>query len=179
MSLQATHASAEKIRECEGADISHLPMQEISTQACLHLASIPRILLAEDNKVCQELVRLMLKQSGLKVDIVCNGAEAIEALSKTDYSLVLMDCIMPEMGGIEATRLIREGTTNARDPKIPIIAITADAFQTNADACKLAGMNDFITKPVSAVALREAVQKWLAAEPQFDEAGSTNRTICT
>ena len=117
-----------------------------------------------------------MKQSGLNLDIVSNGVEAIEALSKTDYALVLMDCLMPVMGGAEATRLIRSGSTNARNPEIPIIAITANAFQANAETCKLAGMNDYITKPVSAAALREAVQKW--AEAQFDEADSTNGTIC-
>jgi len=120
----------------------------------------PRVLLAEDSRPCQEFVRIVMKQSGLNLDIVSNGAEAIEALSKTDYALVLMDCLMPVMGGAETTRLIRSGTTNARNPEIPIIAITANAFQANADACKLAGMNDYITKPVSAAALREAVQKW-------------------
>ena len=56
-----------------------------------------------------------MKQSGLNLDIVSNGAEAIEALSKTDYALVLMDCLMPVMGGAETTRLIRSGTTNARN----------------------------------------------------------------
>ena len=121
---------------------------------------------------------MVMKQSGLKLDIVCNGEEAIEALAKADYALVLMDCLMPVMGGAETTRLIRSGTTNARNPKIPIIEITANAFQTNAETCKLAGMSDYITKPVSAAALREAVQKWLAAESQFDEADSTSRTIC-
>jgi len=119
-----------------------------------------------------------MKQAGLNLDIVSNGAESIEALSKTDYALVLMDCLMPVMGGAETTRLIRSGATNARNPEIPIIAITANAFQANADACKLAGMNDYITKPVSAAALREAVQKWLVADSQFDEDDSTNRTIC-
>ena len=138
----------------------------------------PRVLLAEDSPACQEFVRIVMKQSGLNLDIVQNGAEAIDALSKTDYALVLMDCLMPVMGGAETTRLIRSGTTNARNPKIPIIAITANAFQTNAETCKLAGMNDYITKPVSAAALREAVQKWLATESQFDEADSTSRTIC-
>ena len=83
---------------------------------------------------------------------------------------------MPVMGGAEATRLIRSGTTNARNPEIPIIAITANAFQTNAETCKLAGMNDFITKTVSAVALREVDQKW--AKAQFDRANSTSCTIC-
>jgi CheY-like chemotaxis protein len=136
----------------------------------------PRVLLVEDSGPCQEFVRIVMKQSGLNLDIVSNGVEAIEALSKTDYALVLMDCLMPVMGGAEATRLIRSGATDARNPEIPIIAITANAFQANAETCKLAGMNDYITKPVSAAALREAVQKW--AEAQFDEADSTSRTIC-
>ncbi len=129
--------------------------------------TVPRVLLAEDSRTCQEFVCIVMKRSGLDLDIVSNGVEAIEALSKTDYALVLMDCLMPVMGGAEATRLIRSGRTNARNPDIPIIAITANAFQANADACKLPGMNDYLTKPVSAVALREAVQKW--AEAQFDE----------
>lgn len=77
-----------------------------------------------------------------------------------------MGCLMPVMGGAETTRLIRSGTTGAPNPDIRIIAITANAFPSNADACKLAGMNDHITKPVSAVALREVVRKW--AEAQFD-----------
>ena len=140
---------------------------------------VARVLLAEDSRPCQEFVRIVMKQSGLNMDIVSNGVEAIEALSKSDYALVLMDCLMPVMGGAETTRLIRSGTTNARNPGIPIIAITANAFQANADACKLAGMSEYITKPVSAVALRETVQKWLAAEPQYDEADSTSRTICS
>ncbi len=101
------------------------------------------------------------------MDVVWNGAEAIEALSKTDYALVLMDCLMPVMGGAETTRLIRAGTSGALNPDIPVIAITANAFQSNADACKLAGMNDYITKPVRASALREAVLKW--AHAPFDK----------
>ena len=139
-------------------------------------SSVSRVLLAEDNRTCQDFVRIVLGRFGFKVDVVWNGAEAIEALSKEDYALVLMDCLMPIMNGAEATRLIRSGSTNARDPKIPIIAITANAFQSNADACKLAGMNDYLTKPVSAVALREVALKWAVA--QFDEADSTSRTIC-
>ena len=106
---------------------------------------VPRVLLAEDSRPCQEFVRIVLKQAGFAVDIVGNGAEAIEALSKTDYALVLMDCLMPIMGGAETTRLIRSGATNARNPEIPIIAITANAFQENAETCKLAGMNDYIS----------------------------------
>ena len=151
-------------------------MQESWMHVGPSASPVPRVLLAEDSRPCQEFVRIVLKQAGFAVDIVWNGEEAIEALSKTDYALVLMDCWMPVMGGAETTRLIRSGATNARNPEIPIIAITANAFQENANACKLAGMNDYITKPVSSVALREVVQKW--AEFQFDEANSTGCTIC-
>ena len=121
----------------------------------------------------------MLKQAGFKVDIVWNGAEAIEALAKTDYALVLMDCLMPVMGGAETTRLIRSGATNARNPEIPIIAITANAFQENADACKLTGMNDYITKPVSMAALRKVVQKWVGVETQLDGIDSRNHALAS
>ena len=154
-------------------------MQESCVPVAPSASPVSRVLLAEDSRPCQEFARIVMKQSGINLDIVSNGVEAIEALSKIDYALVLMDCLMPQMGGAETTRLIRSGATNARNPEIPIIAITANAFQANAEECKLAGMNDHITKPVSAVALREAVQKWLAAEPQFDEADSTTRSICT
>ena len=143
------------------------------------VALVPRVLLAEDSRPCQEFVRMAMKQSGLKLDIVCNGVEAIEALAKADYSLVLMDCLMPLMGGAETTRLIRSGAANVRNPEIPIIAITANAFQANADACKLAGMSDYIVKPVRAAKLREVVQKWLAAETLFDGTDSTNSTNCS
>ena len=78
-----------------------------------------------------------------------------------------MDCLKPVKGGAETTKKKKKKKKKKSDPEIPIIAITANAFQSNADACKLAGMNDYITKPVSAVALREVVQKW--AEAQFDE----------
>ena len=142
------------------------------------VSSISRVLLAEDSRTCQDFVRIVLERSGLKVDVVWNGAAAIEALSKEDYALVLMDCLMPVMDGIEATRLIRAGSTTARDPEIPIIAITANALQSNAEACKLAGMNDYLTKPVSAATLREVVQKWLAAGPQFAAAISMTSEFC-
>jgi len=102
-----------------------------------------------------------LARLGLEVDLARNGAEALEFLSRNNYALVLMDCVMPVMGGIEATRQIRDGSANSRNPDIPIIAITADAMPENLKACKLAGMNDCLTKPVNSAALRETVQKWL------------------
>ena len=102
------------------------------------------------------------------VDIAWNGAEAVGLQAERDYTVVLMDCIMLVMRGVEATERIRDGSANVWNPDIPIIGITASAFQSNREACMLAGMSDWITKPVSAEALREIVLKWAygaVAEP--------------
>jgi CheY-like chemotaxis protein len=102
-----------------------------------------------------------LARLGLAVDLASNGVEALDFLSRNDYALVIMDCVMPVMSGIEATRRIRDGSANSRNPDIPIIAITADAMPENLKTCKLAGMNDCLTKPASMAAVREIIQKWL------------------
>ena len=120
-----------------------------------------RVLIVDDDNASQIFAAKVLERMGLKADVASNGAEAIDFLSRTDYALVLMDCLMPVMDGVEATKRIRDGSANARDPDIPIIAITADVMQENFNACKLAGMNDWITKPVRSAALRESVERWL------------------
>ena len=129
-----------------------------------------RVLLVEDDNASQLLEGIVLARLGLEVDLARNGAEALEFLSRKDYALVIMDCVMPVMGGIEATRRIRDGSANSRNPDIPIIAITADAMPENLKACKLAGMNDCLTKPASLAAVREIIQKWLPV------AGETSTT---
>ena len=123
--------------------------------------SSPRVLLVEDDIASQVFEEKVLARLGLEVDLARNGSDALDFLARKDYALVLMDCVMPVMGGIEATRQIRDGSANSRNTDIPIIAITADAMPENLKACKLAGMNDCLTKPVSSVALREIVHKWL------------------
>jgi len=111
------------------------------------------------------LQKAILSRIGLEIDVVCNGAEAIEALTKADHAMVLMDCAMPVMDGLEATKRIRDGSAKARNPSITIIAITADAFRANRAACKNAGMNDFISKPVSVPGMQEVVQRWILGNP--------------
>jgi len=125
-------------------------------------SQIQRVLLVEDDNAGQKYEHAALVRLGLKVDLATNGAEALDFLSKNDYALVLMDCVMPVMDGIETTRRIRDGSGNTRDPDIPIIGITAAATSENQKACKLAGMNDCLTKPVSLAVFWETVQKWLA-----------------
>ena len=106
-----------------------------------------KILVAEDNKTNQAVVKLTLKKIGYECDIVENGLEVLEALSKNcDYTIIFMDLQMPKMDGISAAKKIRE-TYGAKAP--PIIALTANAFSSDKIACREAGMSDFLTKPLN------------------------------
>jgi len=104
---------------------------------------------------------LVLERAGFDVYFAENGAQAVELLSKTDYALVLMDYRMPVLDGVETTKRIRAGGALARNQGVPIIALTANAFQSSRDKCIAAGMNDWISKPASGVALLQIVRKWL------------------
>jgi CheY-like chemotaxis protein/HPt (histidine-containing phosphotransfer) domain-containing protein len=124
-----------------------------------------RILLAEDNITNQQVALGILKKLGLRADAVANGAEAVKALETLPYDLVLMDMQMPEMDGLESTQCIRNPQSAVRNHQIPIIAMTAHAMQGDREKCIGAGMNDYLTKPVSPQALVEALDKWLPKEP--------------
>jgi CheY-like chemotaxis protein len=120
-----------------------------------------RILLAEDNMVNQHVAVNFLKKIGhTGVDTVKNGKEAIKALETIPYDLVLMDVQMPEMDGIEATRVIRDVQSGCLNHAIPIIAMTAHAMKSDRDRCLEAGMNDHITKPVNPKILATTIEKW-------------------
>jgi PAS domain S-box-containing protein len=123
-----------------------------------------RILLAEDNITNQQVALGILKKLGLRADAVANGAEAVKILKTIPYDLVLMDVQMPEMDGYEATRQIRNRNSAILNHHIPIIAMTAHAMQGDREICLEAGMNDYVTKPVSPKMLSEALDKWLPKE---------------
>ncbi len=131
-----------------------------------------RILLAEDNLTNQAVAIAMLNKLGYNPDVVMNGAASIRALRESDYDIVLMDCLMPEMDGYEATRNIREAKTGARNPRIPIIAITADAMAGDRERCLQAGMSDYLAKPVELQKLSDVLEKWLHARAKKEEAES-------
>jgi PAS domain S-box-containing protein len=137
-----------------------------------------RVLVAEDNVVNQKVAVKMLERLGCRVDIAANGREAVEAVTRVPYTLVFMDCQMPEMDGFEATRLIREreaatggcpedaglnGAAPSSAPRrVPIIAMTANAMQGDREACLAAGMDDYVPKPVRRDDLAAVLARWQA-----------------
>jgi CheY-like chemotaxis protein len=123
-----------------------------------------RILVAEDNVVNQEVALGILHKLGLRAEAVGDGAEAIEVLKTLPYDLVLMDVQMPELDGLEATRIIRDPQSPVLDHQIPVIAMTAHAMLGDREHCLQSGMNHYLTKPVSPQALVEALNKWLPQE---------------
>eukprot|EP00271_Cylindrocystis_brebissonii_P002800 TRINITY_DN1358_c0_g7_i1.p1 TRINITY_DN1358_c0_g7~~TRINITY_DN1358_c0_g7_i1.p1 ORF type:complete len:1231 (-),score=295.91 TRINITY_DN1358_c0_g7_i1:99-3791(-) len=124
-------------------------------------------LVAEDNKVNQIVVTRMLKNMGIKYELVDNGAKALAACTENFYNLVLMDCHMPEMDGIEATRRIRamELSTPGRGAPLCIAALTASALSHEREACEKAGMNYFLTKPLRPADLEDLVLTMLDKKP--------------
>jgi PAS domain S-box-containing protein len=133
-----------------------------------------RVLLVEDNPTNQKLVVLQLKQLGLEAEVVSEGYKAIKALIKHNYAIVLMDCQMPGMDGYETTRLIRQLETH-REIKlgtcnpIPIIAMTANAMPGDKERCLEAGMNDYVTKPLTLQSLKQVLLNWLVPADQREE----------
>jgi len=140
-------------------------------QSLSHGAELPswsdgiRILLVDDNHINQMVAQGVLNDLGLQADIANHGKEAIESLMLTyntlPYSLLLMDCQMPEMDGYEATRAIRAGEAGEQYRTIPIVAMTANAMQGDRDKCLAAGMDDYLSKPVNPEELLSKLKQYL------------------
>lgn len=133
------------------------------TNANQDAASSYKILIAEDNLTNQKVASAILKRLGYRFEIASNGADAIEALKKSHFDLVLMDGQMPVMDGYQATRSIRQGAAFEKNTNIPIIAVTANAIKGDLEICLLAGMNDYTAKPILIEDLKIKIEKWLAA----------------
>ena len=123
------------------------PASEPAAPAPREDGTKPRVLVAEDNAVNQLVATAMLSRLGYQVDVVANGREAVHAVERTSYVAVLMDCRMPEMNGYEASMEIRR--TEAPGRHVPIVALTASAINGDEERCRAAGMDDYVTKPVT------------------------------
>jgi signal transduction histidine kinase/CheY-like chemotaxis protein/HPt (histidine-containing phosphotransfer) domain-containing protein len=117
-----------------------------------------RLLLAEDNEANQFVAEEILTAAGFELDIAPNGREALERFRQKPYAAILMDIQMPEMDGLEATRRIRG---ELQGKPLPIIAMTANAMKSEEDACRAAGMDDFVPKPIDRALLFKTLRKWV------------------
>jgi signal transduction histidine kinase/ActR/RegA family two-component response regulator len=120
-----------------------------------------RILVVEDSLVNQEVVKEFLEAVDCQIVIAANGQEAINFTESQEYDLILMDCQMPIVDGYEATRRIREREKEKRCAKTPIIALTANAYESDREKCLGVGMDDFLSKPFALVDFEKTVTKWL------------------
>jgi PAS domain S-box-containing protein len=136
---------------------STLPLAELPAPPTVQLQG--RILVVEDHPVNQKVLAHQLRQMGLQHAVAASGKLALEQLTTDDFDLVLMDWQMPEMDGLEATRLIRQLPTDIRH--IPIIALTANASEGFREACLAAGANDYLSKPYTEAALAAMLMQWL------------------
>ncbi|MGH9886126.1 MAG: response regulator, partial [bacterium] len=118
-----------------------------------------RILVAEDNAVNQRLALLSLERMGYRGDVAANGWEAVQAMERQPYDIILMDVQMPELDGLAATRLIRRRSGGAGHPPF-ILAMTANALREDREACLEAGMDDYLSKPVRVGELQAALERW-------------------
>jgi PAS domain S-box-containing protein len=131
-----------------------------SLQAARGAAAFLRVLLAEDNAVNQRLMVRLLEKRGHRVQVAANGREAVQALQKERFDLVLMDVQMPEMGGVEATEAIRENEKSS-GRHTPIIALTASTTTGDREKCVSSGMDGYLAKPVRPLELEELLESYL------------------
>lgn len=119
-----------------------------------------KLLVVEDSTINQKLAVKLLEKLGYVPDLASDGLQAIEALRRTDYDLIFMDCQMPEMDGYEATRRIRMQSERTRQPRI--VAMTANAMKGDKELCLAAGMDDYVSKPISTEEVKRALREGLA-----------------
>jgi len=134
-----------------------IPSQSQARPAAHPPASGLRILVAEDNVVNQKVMLKLLERLGYRADLVANGREAVDAVNQRPYDVVLMDVMMPELDGLEATRIICDRWPRGKRPRI--IAATANALESDRQRCEAAGMDDFISKPVRVEDLQGALSR--------------------
>jgi len=182
---QTEPSVASHIINTKKKDSSQASTQEKQQDLTHHWPTQTRVLIVEDNRVNQMVALGVLKNSGIFADITANGLEAIDSIKKATkikpYTLILMDCQMPEMDGYEATRKIRAGIAGVENSNIPILAMTANAMRGDKEKCLAAGMDDYLTKPIEPEKVIEMLRKWLPTKDiaQNEPVNAEEETIAT
>ena len=140
----------------------HRPDATLDAEGALSQVRGAHVLLVEDNDLNQEVATALLEGAGLRVDLACDGQQAVDRVQAHDYDLVLMDVQMPGMDGLEATRRIRASGLRT---DLPIIAMTANAMASDREACLAAGMNDHVAKPINPARLFDTLRQWIRPRP--------------
>ena len=146
--LGENHESVKDVRATEGVDLEQLRGS--------------RVLLVEDNELNQEVAMGLLETAGMSIDLAENGMVAVRKVSENEYDIVLMDMQMPVMDGIAATKAIR---SNPRFLSLPIVAMTANAMDSDREMCLQAGMVDHVAKPIDPDQMFATIKKWIKAKP--------------
>jgi PAS domain S-box-containing protein len=128
-----------------------------------------RVLLVEDHEINQKLATVLIERSGHTVTVANNGQEALDLLAQQSFDLILMDMMMPVMDGLEATQRIR---ASEQDTRVPVVAMTANAMQSDRDRCAAVGMDDFISKPIEFSELRRVLERFAPLATQALHAAS-------
>lgn len=159
-----------QLLDCITGILNTSPTRHLDLTLTQPIPKIPEktelILVAEDNPVNQKVALLQLKTLGFAAHAVANGVEAVDAATSGTYTLILMDCQMPEMDGFQATNAIRKAEVLS-GRRVPIIAMTANAMEGDRDKCIAAGMDDYISKPVDPKKLQDVLNRWTSHDRQM------------
>jgi len=173
--LEASPRLSELVQEKGSLSAPGAQARKSPPPATDNIPARAHVLIVEDNFINQEVAAGILEDLNISYNIASNGREAIDRLkenpSSLAYSLVLMDCQMPEVDGYEATQLIRQGDGGDRYRTIPIVAMTANAMMGDREKCLDAGMNDFLTKPIEIEVLADKLNQWLVGGSDPDQYG--------
>lgn len=127
-----------------------------------------KILVAEDNVINQKVITTILKKNGYQYDLAQNGQEAVDRLAEEKFNLILMDCQMPIVDGLQATTIIREKENIGHLEHCPIVALTANAMAGDREKCLASGMDDFLAKPFKMEDLLQKIDEWIAQDEKKD-----------
>ena len=157
------------VSQAERPTTQPVPLDLLTPQ---QLEAMTHVLVVEDDALNQAIVSGLLRHAGYRVSTASDGRSALEALGRDTFDVVLMDWQMPDMDGLEVTRRVRAGEAGEAARQWPIVALTANAFAEDRQACLDAGMNDFLTKPVLAAGLMATIERWTRRRPMPTRPGA-------